>query len=274
MWFNKTCPLCGCTREGVCPYTDSDHTHISIMVTLALLILVVVLVLYAFPSYGAQGLEESRLYVEKFLPYKQLIITEIDDQWPTLPIKSVVPSQIEQETCYSARHKKCWSPYSELKTSREYGFGLGQITVTTRFNNFLEAKKLDASLSDWKWENRYNSQYQIRTLLLMDRFNYGKFNWADNEHERIAFTIAAYNGGIGGVLSDRKVCIATTGCNPNVWFDEVEHTSRKAKTPSRGYGKSFFEINREYVRNIMCIRHYKYSSHLEEIAPTILGCLQ
>lgn len=185
----------------------------------------------------------------------------VEEHWADAPYRSVFAGQVEQETCVSLKHKKCWSPYAELKTEREYGFGLGQITVTKSFDNFQAARKLDSSLKDWQWENRYNAEFQLRTLVLTDRFNFGKFSWASSDYERMAFALAAYNGGVGGVLSDRRVCSALPTCSPGSWFGNVEHTSRKAKVAAKGYGKSFFEINREYVRNILTVRSAKYVPH-------------
>ena len=188
----------------------------------------------------------------------------VEEYWADAPYRSAFAGQVEQETCVSLKHKKCWSPYAELKTAREYGFGLGQITVTKSFDNFQEARKLDSSLRDWQWENRYNAEFQLRTLVLTDRLNFGMFSWASDDYERMAFALGAYNGGRGGVLSDRRVCSATPGCDPSKWFRNVEHTSKKAKAAVKGYGKSFFEINREYVRNILTLRHMKYVPYMEK----------
>ena len=203
-------------------------------------------------------------YIENERLYLPVLDDVLDRYWPDIPDRSWVAAQIRQETCYSLRHSKCWSPNAELKTEREYGFGLGQLTITEKFNNFIEAKKLDSSLSSWKWEDRYNPEYQIRTMVLMLKFNYGKFSWASSEKERMAFSFAAYNGGMGGVLSDRRVCMAEDWCDPSIWFYHVEKTSRKSKKPVKGYSKSFFQINREYVRNIMIkypdrYRYYFYN---------------
>lgn len=196
------------------------------------------------------------------LQYLPVLKGEIEAHWPDTFRRAYFGGQVEQETCISLKHRKCWSPTAELKTDREYGFGLGQITVTASFNNFEEARKLHPSLADWTWDNRYNAQYQLRSMVLKDKFNHGKFSWAVNERERMAFTFASYNGGIGGVLSDKRVCSTTPNCLTDRWFGNVEHTSRKAKVAAKGYGKSFFEINREYVVNVMTVRHQKYIPHL------------
>jgi membrane-bound lytic murein transglycosylase MltF len=75
--------------------------------------------------------------------------------------------------------------------------------------------------------------------------------------------LAAYNGGLGGLAQDRRLCRATPGCDQSKWTGHVEKTSYKAKIAVKGYGKSFFEINREYVRNVMNIRKAKYTGYFK-----------
>lgn len=194
--------------------------------------------------------------IKQYLP---VLVSEVSERWSSCPIPSALAGQVEQETCPSLKSKMCWSPYAELKTSREYGFGLGQITLTKSFDNFAEARKLDSSLAGWKWENRWNAEFQLRTLVLTDKANYEKFQTAYSEFDRMAFALAGYNGGVAGVLSDRRVCLATAGCNPERWFGNVEHTSKKSRVAASGYGKSFFQINREYVSTILNLRRHRYS---------------
>lgn len=206
----------------------------------------------------------SATFIPNEALYLPVLRSELHSRWPDAPHKSAFAAQVNQETCASLKSKKCWSPTAELKTDREYGFGLGQLTVTSRFDNFKEAKKLDRTLKDWTWENRYNATYQLRTMILMDKFSYGKFDWAENEYERMAFSFAAYNGGIGGVLSDRAVCRTVHSCNAGRWFGNVEHTSKKAKVAASGYGQSFFQINRGYVKNVMDLRRARYAPYFGE----------
>ncbi|MCX5875319.1 MAG: hypothetical protein NT087_03275 [Deltaproteobacteria bacterium] len=120
-------------------------------------------------------------------------------------------------------------------------------------------------MRDWRWEDRFNARYQLRTLILTDRGNYHRLSFVENPLERLAMALVAYNGGLGGLLSDRRLCAATKGCDPNVWFGNVERTSLKAKTAARGYGKSFFEINREYPRNILGFRREHYATWFGEV---------
>jgi hypothetical protein len=181
---------------------------------------------------------------------------QISQVWPSVPIPAALAGQIEQETCPSLTHKKCWNPRAELKTDREYGFGIGQITVTSRFNNFEEVKKLDAKLKSWRWEDRYDPERQLRALVLMDRAAFMKLSFAA-DYERMAFMLSSYNGGLGGVMQDRRLALSK-GADPNKWFGNVEAHSFKSKTKAHGYGQSFFEVNREYVRNVLKVRMQRY----------------
>lgn len=197
----------------------------------------------------------------KYLPVLQ---AEQKAHWPGMPFPSVLAAQVEQETCITLKHSKCWSPRAELKTSREYGFGLGQITVTERFNVFQELRQQHASLRGWTWENRFDATLQLRALVLKDlqcfRLQKATATPADGVH----MMLACYNGGAGGVIADRRLCKATQGCDPGRWFGHVERTSYKARLAVAGYGKSFFEINRGYVRAIWVDRRPRYVQAMGE----------
>lgn len=196
---------------------------------------------------------------QTYLPVLAAVIVAL---WPRMPDPPLLAGQIEQETCASLKHRKCWNPQAELKTDREYGFGLGQLTVTPKFNNFEAAKTWDKSLAGWKWENRYDPTMQLRALVAYDRNLYSQIRFGATDRDKLAFTFSAYNGGLGGLLKDRRICAATTGCDPDRWFGHIEYHSFRATKAVKGYGKSFFEINREYVHNIMNVRSEKYRGAL------------
>ena len=209
------------------------------------------------------------------IDYMPLLKQNVAALWPEAKPRSPFAAQIEQETCISLKSKGCWNPKTELKTQREYGFGLGQLTVaynadgSERFNGYTEMVKY-RELQDWRWEDRYNPDYQLKALVLKDRNVYQgvKFPVAD-DFERLAFMFASYNGGLGGLLKDHKLCESTTGCNSRFWFNRdgengVESTSYKSKTAAPGYKKSFFEISREYPKNIMYVRRAKYVSAMDD----------
>lgn len=243
---------------------------------------------------------------EQASPHMEVLREQIAQVWPDMKWKSVFAAQIEQESCISLKHKKCWNSKSELSTDREYGFGLGQLTVKYKdgsgtvckdndeckvkgeqcrpkdgkcsiveMDMFAEMKRLDSkltsdkSLSKWDWNNRHHAAYQIRSVVLLNKSNWDaiKFDFA-NDVERLAFMLSAYNGGLGHVLKDRKLCAVKKDCDPTRWFGNVELDSVKRKSALPGYGKSFMEINREYPVHILFTRRPKYVPHTDGPLPT------
>jgi hypothetical protein len=195
-----------------------------------------------------------------------LLALELTTFWPDLSPRSLVAAQVEQETCYSLTHPKCWNPRAELKTSREYGFGLGQATVTDRFNTWADLRgRYARELGGWTWEDRFDARYQLRAIVLYDRELYRRCApLMASTRDGHACMASAYNGGFGGFTRDRSLCANTDGCDRERWFGNVERVSYKAKLAAPGYGKSFFDVNREYVRNVLDVRRPRYVAFLDE----------
>jgi len=218
--------------------------------------------------YGATNIPPNSI------PYLPILKQILDRDWPEGKPISLFAGQVEQETCSSLTGKKCWNPKTELKTSREYGFGFGQLTIAydslgkERFNSFKEMKTIDKRLEKWQWEDRYNPNYQLQALVMKDKYNYNLMKgWKANHENKMNFVMNSYNGGYGGLVKDRILCGTKKGCDPNIWFGNVEKYSYKAKNTVSGYGKSFFEISREYVKNIRYVRSPKYEEYLQKILP-------
>ena len=199
------------------------------------------------------------------VPLLPVLKAEQVHYWPNHPLPSSLGAQVEQETCPSLKGKSCWNPRAELKTSREQGIGLGQLTRAfsgtgaVRFDALTEIVTANPqALAGLSWHNPYNATLQLRALVLKDLQGFGLVQGAATSADRLAMSFAAYNGGLGGLASDRRACAGTKECDPAKWFGNVELTSLKAKTLIPGYGQSFFAINRSYVKNVMQVRRVRY----------------
>ena len=74
----------------------------------------------------------------------------------------ILGALIEKESCISLEHRTCWSTAARLKTSREEGAGLGQITRAwdasgaLRFDALAETVAMDPrALQELNWGNVY-----------------------------------------------------------------------------------------------------------------------
>lgn len=194
-----------------------------------------------------------------------VLVAQQRDVWPAMPQPWTLAGLVEQESCVSLTNSRCWNPRAELHTSREYGFGLGQVTIayrrdgSVRFNKFKELKSAHPSLGDWTWADRFNASEQLRAIALLCRGIWQRIPEADTPDAHLAFMLSGYNGGVSGVLRDKLLCSNTEHCDPGRWFGNVAQHSLKSKAPRPQYGgQSWFSINRGYVRKVMLIRRGKY----------------
>lgn len=183
------------------------------------------------------------------------------------PKRHLIASLIEHESCISLKHSRCWDPTSKLKTNREEGAGLFQITRAytstgkVRFDALEELRsKYYKELYELNWLNIYSRpDLQIRAGILKSKENYKLFApYAANTIEALAFADAAYNGGVSGVNSERRACKLTAGCDPSRWFGHTELLCLKSKYALYG-NRSACDINRHHVHDVINIRSNKYS---------------
>ena len=187
------------------------------------------------------------------------------------PKASYLASLIEHESCISLTHSRCWNSKSRLRTPREEGAGLGQITRafrpngSTRFDALTELKqKHPLALSELTWYNVYNRpELQMRAVVLKMQDNYKYYNkYSVVPTEAYGFADAGYNGGLGGVNNERRACKLASWCDPNKWFDNVEKLCLKSKAALYG-NRSACDINRHHVRDVLLVRSTKYDQYFK-----------
>jgi len=189
--------------------------------------------------------------------YIDTLKQESSTYFPSLPIKEYLPSLIEHESCVTLISKRCWQPTAQLKTRREEGAGLPQITRAYTKSGSLRFDKLSEMrmqypllLGQANWGNIYKRpDLQIRIIALLSRDNYNKLYQVKDPVERLKFADSAYNGGLSPVHKDRMLCGLQANCNPDLWFNNVERYSYKSRVAIYG-NRSAYDINRHHVRDV------------------------
>lgn len=230
------------------------------------LVFVGLLMVFA-PRAHAQDIPQNAI------TYLPMLRAEQMRGWPDHPAPSVLASLIEQETCISLKHPRCWSPAAKLKTDREEGAGFGQITRAyssgggIRFDTIDVARALDPGLASLSWSNVYSRpDLQMRALVAMNHDCFRKITrLVEDTGARLAFCDAAYNGGWGGMQEERRACYLAKGCDAQRWFGNVELHCLKSKVRWKGYGASACDINRDHVKNVIVTRRPKYRPFFGEI---------
>lgn len=197
-----------------------------------------------------------------FIKYGSMLKAEQQHYWLDHPDSVVLAGLVEQESCISLKSSSCWNPSAKLKTSREEGAGMGQLTRAYRANGSERFDALSdlrdhysAELTGLSWNNVYTRpDLQLRAIVLMSRDASKSFRSAP---DMLAFGDAAYNGGPYDVQKERRACGLSHGCNPGKWIANVEKHCLKSHQPLYA-GRSACDINREHVRNAVYVRPAKY----------------
>lgn len=206
---------------------------------------------------------------DKALKYIPIVIKEVDTVLPGFPLPPYFLALAEHESCVSLKSSRCWSPTSRLKTKREEGAGLFQLTRTwrngkTRFDTLSDlVKQHPKQLGDLSWRNVYDRpDLQIKAMLFLYKSNYSKISKKGVPliTDRLAFSDMAYNGGYGRVLKDRRRCGLSKGCNPSIYFNNVEKYCTASKKKLYG-NRSACDINRHHVRDVLTKRIKKYTEY-------------
>lgn len=233
-------------------------------------IFIILTLLFTSCTVFAQTVKKTPLNPKTYIPVKAkeyipLVQQETIKHFPTFPIPHYFPALIEQESCISLTHSRCWSPTSQLLSKREQGVGLGMITRAYRKDGTLRFDSLKAmrdrhllELKEMSWDNiASRPDLQIRTMVLMVRDDYKALYKVTDPVKRAHMADASYNGGRGDLNKERLQCGLTKGCDPQTWFGHVERMRIKSSVPIYGT-RSAWDINREHPETIFHIRLNKY----------------
>lgn len=200
--------------------------------------------------------------------YLPVVQAAKNQHWPDHPAPNVLGGMVEQETCITPRHPRCWHPTARLKTAREEGAGLGQLTRTwradgtLRFDALAELRAQHPALRGLSWANIYQQpDLQAAALVLKSRGDYRALAAVADPQARIVMQVAAYNRGLGGVQAERRACRVTPGCDPQQWWGHVERTCTASRAALYGQ-RSACDINRQHVAKVMRERAPRYVGHL------------
>lgn len=190
----------------------------------------------------------------KAKPYVATINSLYDKYWPEYTLKHIVYGQIEQESSWNVR--------AHLHTSREDGYGLGQITIAydknhkVRFDNFKNAVAYSA-LKGWNYkDDPYNPKNQLTFAILQNRSNFIQVRKLFlNETEATKGMLVSYNAGFGRVLKRRQAAI-TRKYTYNVWTGGLEDVHDKGEEAIL-YGRPLYKAVNEYPKKIFS-RSEKY----------------
>lgn len=187
---------------------------------------------------------------QKALQFAPMVKSVIDLHWRDMPLRESVGGQIEQESR--------WNDKAVLKTDRELGRGLAQMTITKNFNIYKEAVKYKP-LRDWNWEaDPYNPQRQVTFMVLQDMGNFNTVKkMFSSDEDRWAGALVAYNAGLGTVLKRRAVALKTIPDRSSKWFGGLDGV-RLSYESRLLYGRNLGEMRNDYPRLILKVRSPKY----------------
>lgn len=234
---------------------------------------VMTLLMLSSSAYAANHSPNTYIPVnaDKYLP---LLKHQQEELWPELNIPYYLGALVEKESCYTLTSKRCWDPTSRLKTDREEGAGLFQLTKAYKSNGALRfdtltdlSRKYSKYLRDLSWSTVYQRpDLQLDAGILLSKENWTMLYNIKGPMNRMYFTDASYNQGVGNTYKQMRLCGLTKGCNPQYWFDNVSKMCTNNKIL---YGtRSACDINRDHVYDIFKVRLNKYKDVWSSITPT------
>lgn len=212
----------------------------SAFVFLGIVALIIAMMVLAVPSAHGAVLDDAK-------PYLPVLGQSLDTNWKAAPMRYIPAGQVEQESS--------WKSHATLKTSRELGRGLVQMTIAynskgqERFNIYKDACRARA-LSAWNWRNDpYNPRFQLTFLTLQDKSNFVLVRpYSCNDAEAWKCALVSYNAGEGRWLQRRRNAKAK-GLPADRWDGGLALAYSKAEAATL-YGRPLYEAVNEYPRVI------------------------
>lgn len=130
-----------------------------------------------------------------------------------------------------------WNPSARSK----YAEGMAQFTPAT--SRWLESVCPEIGPPD-----PWSPDWSVRAVVCYDAWLYARVS-GDTACDSWAFTLSAYNGGLGWVVRDQKRA-AEHGADPQRWFGQVEQYSPRAQWA--------LKENRAYVNRILTVAEPAY----------------
>lgn len=130
---------------------------------------------------------------------------------------------------------------------------------STRFDVLTDLRnKYKDALREASWDTfKHRPDLQIRMIVLLLRDNYKILRNVKDPMARLHMTDAAYNGGVGWILRERRACGLAKDCDPGLWFGNVERYCLRSKKALYG-NRSVCDIARNHPRDIFFHRLPKY----------------
>lgn len=158
--------------------------------------------------------------------YRTVMRAEIQRVWGLH-----LPEDIFAVSAGTIHQESAWNPRAESAYAR----GLTQFTPAT----FADMRRIDPTISADIW----NPQAALRAMAVYHKKLWGTLSTVPEQNlNRWAFVLSSYNGGLGWIRKDQKLC--TAPCNPLLWFGNVE-------TKNSGRAAVFFKENRGYPDKIL-----------------------
>lgn len=186
-------------------------------------LMLIVLTLVCAQALAAPGAGPEPRIPVRADGYQKLLEREAIGRFGLAAPVALLAAQLHQESAWRA------------DAASQYAQGMAQFTPRT-------AAWIPDVCADLGTPNVWDARWSIRAQACYMHYLYGQFPAAASACERWAFSLAAYNGGLGWVRRDQYLASAT-GADATRWWQHTERFSARAAWA--------FAENRQYPRRIL-----------------------